>query len=148
MKRILVFLALVAMCASINAQTPTFGVSSVSLPDLAAATSTNLASPVFIDCRHQQYVTIVLKTLTSTTSGNGSNVNVTMYPTYDGTKALTNLPAITLSAAVLTANVPAYQSTNLNPASLAGYLVTTVANTQTNGTTTNRIEFPNKTIAP
>jgi len=127
----------------------------VSLPNVLAATSSNLPNPVLISVSAQQNLACEITpyyvvTNPATQWSSNANVVITMYPTVDLVRPDTNGKAITWTTLVYGTNSATCPvcSTNLNPSGYPGYYITTINNQSQTGTVAvpfigyNKIGFP------
>lgn len=144
MKKLSTFLAagLIALGAtSLKAQpTPSYQYQSIPVPlTIAAATTTNLATPLLLDVGKFQNVAIMMGTTWSTAGESTGNTNLiyTLAPTVDGINMDTNR-TITIAAYNNTAagNV-SYSRTNLSANGLKGWYITKIVNNSAAGVATN-----------
>jgi len=137
----LAFLAL-CLCASVaKAQVPTYSPATITMPaTIAAATTTNLATPLFIDAGKQDKVKFVMANSWSVAGESTGNTNLlyTLAPTVDGTIYSTNetvtLASYNRSATAGQLNV---SSTNLNANGAKGWFIIRIVNNGATGVCTN-----------
>ena len=139
MKKLFLTLALVAgFAAGALAQSPTYYANSISLPSVILNSTgiTNLASPMVIDCRKQQYTRVWFKVASADAS---STTNVTFRGgwSYDGSNYDTNNASTNLLTACMLAGKPCITYTNVLTANGAGYFIIDQINIGANSQVTN-----------
>lgn len=121
--------------------TPSYSYQALALPaTLAAATTTNFATPLFIDAHAQQNVAIMTANSWSTAGETTGNTNIlySLAPTVDGSNYSTNnLITIASYNRSGTAGQVSYSSTNLSANGLKGWYVVKAVNNSAAGVATN-----------
>ncbi len=134
------------------AQSPIYAPQTVGVPaTIAAATTTNFATPLFIDARKQDKVAFQFRSIWGTAgeSTGSTNVQFTLAPTVDGIAYDTN-KAITLvsynrAATAIFTNI---ETTNITASGLAGWFITKEVNNSAGGALTNTFQYGIKIGAP
>jgi hypothetical protein len=144
-------LAMVSLTAS--AQTPAYNSSGVGGPLLIpAATTTNLATPIYIDCSRSQLIGLQADVSWSTAGESTGNTNLiyTAGPSINGVTYSTNEAQITFVAYNRqgTVGLQTHSVTNVNIGSYQGYYVYKIANNSAVGIATNTLSAGNKISSP
>jgi hypothetical protein len=137
---------------SARAQVPTYSPVQLGVPaTLAAATTTNFASPIFIDASHQDKVAFQFRTIWGTAGESTGNTNLqfTLAPTVDGLTWDTNKSVILASynraATAIFTNI---ETTNLSASGIMGWYITKEVNNSAAGAATNTLKYGLKMSAP
>lgn len=106
---------------------------------LAAATTTNMATPVFIDAGKQQNVAFSMTTTWSTAGEATGNTNIvyTLAPSVDGVNKDTNKTVSVIGYNYTSAGNLSTSCTNLSANGLAGWFVIKAVNNSAAGVATN-----------
>lgn len=139
----------VALPQNATAQVPAYSASGFnSLPNIPANTTSNLASPAYIDCSRSQIVGLQIQDSWSVSgSGTLTNAIYTLAPSLDGVTMDTNQMAVSITAfeRKQTGN---YYITNWNCGSVQGYFITAIQNTHATGILTNSYQTGQKISSP
>lgn len=136
---LLLFFCLLPM--ALMAQVPKFGFTPVGIPaTIAAATTTNLATPLLILAQNQDKIAFQFNTTWSVNGESTGNTNLlyTLAPTVDGIKYDTN-KTITLAAYEYTSagNVSTSVTNGITAGGLYGWYLIKIVNNSASGVATN-----------
>jgi hypothetical protein len=152
----LLIAALFSLCAlvSVRAQQPVSAANTISSGLLIqSAVTSNLPTPIYIDCSKQQNMTLQLETAWSVivTPGGSStltNLVFTLCPSADGVGYDTNQTVSITQKDYGAAGAKQTLVTNLNAQGLKGYFIISIANNHATGVATNTIKQHIKIGAP
>jgi len=146
------FTSAIAPIQSAKAQVPSYSPVQLGVPaTIAAATTTNFASPIFIDASHQDKVAFQFRTIWGTAGESTGNTNLLfkLAPTVDGLTFDTN-KSVTLASynRAATAIFTNIETTNLNANGLMGWYIYQEVNNSAGGAATNTLKYGLKMSAP
>jgi hypothetical protein len=154
MKKLIAVLSLAAALAeiSVHAQpTPSWVFQTLPVPTtLAAGTTTNLVSPIFIDASAQRHVGLMGGSSWSTAGDSLGNTNIiyTLAPTVDKLHWDTNNTVFFTNKNFSAIGGTTYNVGDLDSFGYAGWYITKMQNTSVGGVSTNSLGYGLKVGAP
>jgi hypothetical protein len=134
-----------------SAQSPTFDSVTVSVPStLAAGVTTNLATPLFVDCSKQNVQAFELSSTWSTAGEptGQTNLTYTLCPSVSGVRFDTNHSVSLVAANWSAIGVTNTTVTNLTANGIRGWYITKIVNSSAGGIATNQFRYSTKISAP
>lgn len=148
----LLFTVAALLAAPIIQAEPTYAPQVLTVPaTIAAATTTNFVSPIFIDASHQDKVSFQFRTIWTTAGEATGNTNILfkLAPTVDGLSFDTN-KSITIASynRAATLGFTNIETTNITANGLKGWYIYQEINNQASGTATNSLQYGIKISSP